>query len=189
MKIKMKELVPELWPQLEKLFGTNGACGGCWCMSWRNEKGEKWEDVRGSIAKSRFKKLVKMKKAHGVLAFAEGEPIGWCSFDRRKDYAKINRAPSFKCDDADRVWSVPCFFIHKDYRGKGVATALLKHSIRAMKKFGAEIIEGYPVKSYNYGKKIPHAFAWTGTLSLFESVGFEVIGKKNGGKQRMRKAV
>lgn len=187
MKIETKELRPELWPQLEKLFGTNGACGGCWCMSWRNEKGEDWEKIKGSTAKSRLKKLVTAGKAHGVLAFVDGEPVGWCSFDRRKDYAKLDRAPSFKCDDAEQVWSVPCFFVHKDYRGKSVATALLEHAVRAMKKLGAEIVEGYPVKPYNYGKKIPHAFAWTGTLPLFEEAGFKAIGKKDGGKQRVRK--
>lgn len=30
--LHIKELTPELWPALEKLFGKNGACAGCWCM-------------------------------------------------------------------------------------------------------------------------------------------------------------
>ena len=187
MKIETKELRPELWPQLEKLFGTNGACGGCWCMSWRQEKGEDWKGVKGPTAKARFKKLVMAGTAHGILAFVDREPVGWCSFDRRRDYARLDRSPSLKCDDADKVWSVPCFFVHKNYRGHGVATALLAHASRAMKKLGADVIEGYPVKSYGYGKKIPHAFAWTGTLSLFEQAGFCAVGKKDGGKQRVRK--
>ena len=28
-------LTPERWPDLERLFGVRGACGGCWCMWWR----------------------------------------------------------------------------------------------------------------------------------------------------------
>jgi hypothetical protein len=28
-------LTPERWHDLEQLFGTRGACGGCWCMWWR----------------------------------------------------------------------------------------------------------------------------------------------------------
>jgi hypothetical protein len=48
---------------------------------------------------------------------------------------------------------VPCFFVHKSYRGQGVATALLAHALSAMKKLGAKTIEGYPVNSYSYGKR------------------------------------
>lgn len=156
-------------------------------MSWRREKGEDWDSVKGATNKSRFKKLVASGKAHGVVAFVDGAPVGWVSFDRRSDFQKIDRSPSLKCDDAERVWSVPCFFVHKDYRGKGVATAMLAHAVRAMEKQGAEIIEGYPVKPGNFGKKIPHAFAWTGTVSLFKDAGFKAVGKKDGGRQRVRR--
>lgn len=189
MKIVTKELSLELWPQIEKLFGSNGACGGCWCMSWRRSKGEDWEKVKGPVAKARFMKLVTTSKAHGALAFVDGEPIGWCSFDRRRDYSRLNRAPSLKCDDADQVWSVPCFFVHKDYRGEGVATALLEHALRTMKRLGAKIIEGYPVNAYKYGKKIPRAFAWTGTRSMFRNAGFTAADNRSGGKQRVRKKI
>lgn len=187
MKIETRELRPELWPQLEKLFGSNGACGGCWCMSWRREKGEDWDKVKGVTNKSRFKKLVTTGKAHGILALVDGEPVGWCSFDHRKDFLRLDRSPSLKCDDAEQVWSVPCFFVHKDFRGQGVATVLLAHAVRAMKKHGVKIVEGYPIKPYGYGKKIPYAFAWTGTQSLFKDAGFEAVGKRDGGKQRVRK--
>ena len=35
----------------ERLFGEKGACAGCWCMFWRLEKGERFDDVQhaGSI--------------------------------------------------------------------------------------------------------------------------------------------
>ena len=26
------------WDDFEELFGEKGACGGCWCMSWRLKK-------------------------------------------------------------------------------------------------------------------------------------------------------
>ncbi|HVO30474.1 MAG TPA: GNAT family N-acetyltransferase [bacterium] len=184
MKIEIKELTPKLWPDLERLFGANGACGGCWCMTWRVEKGETWEDLKGAPAKRRFSKLVKNDEAHGLLAWVDGEPVGWCAFDRRVEYVRLDRSPSFSCDDADAVWSLPCFFIKRTFRGKGVATAMLEAAIRTLRKRGARIIEGYPVKSK--GAEIPAAFAWTGTTSLFKRFGFEPVGKRDGGKQRMR---
>lgn len=183
MKITTVDVTPASWKDIEEIFGNNGACGGCWCMNWRIAKGEKWEDVKGSEAKNRFKKLITSGLAHGSLAFSGDEVIGWCSFDKRIDYLKLDRSPSLKCDDAENVWSMPCFFIKKEFRGKGVAAALLKHSVKTLKKQGVKIIEGYPVK---LDKELPAAFVWTGTLSLFEKEGFEVVTIKKG-KQRVRK--
>jgi GNAT superfamily N-acetyltransferase len=189
MKIETRELEPGLWPALEQLFGANGACGGCWCMSWRRQPRDDWEHDKGAVNKARLRELVITGKAHGILAFSEGRPVGWCSFDRRVDYPRLNRAPSLKCDDAEQVWSVPCFFVHKDFRGQGVGTALLRHALVAMKALGAEVAEGYPVKPFKSGKKIPGAFAWTGTRSLFAKQGFVVVGNPDGGKQRVRKGL
>lgn len=186
MKIETKELRPDMWKDLQILFGSNGACGGCWCMSWRTQKGEKWEDIKGQVAKKRFKDLVESGKAHGVLAYHQGVPVGWCSFGSRQEFSKLDRAPSLKCDDAEQVWSIPCFFIHKDYRLQGVGTLLLNHALKILKKKKVKIAEGYPVKAYNYGKSIPPAFAWTGTGSMFKKAGFKIVGNKNGGKQRVR---
>lgn len=186
MKITVKELQPKLWKDLEAVFGAKGACGGCWCMFWRQEIGDKWEDRKGAENKSRFKRLVETRKAHGALAYVNGEPVGWVSFEKRTDLAKLNRAPSFKCDDADKVWSIPCFYIKAGFRQKGVAKSLLDFAVAAAKRKGASIIEGYPVKVPKTGKAIPAAFAWTGTQPMFEKAGFKTIGKRDGGKQRMR---
>jgi len=58
MKLLIKELNRNLWGDLERLFGEKGAWGGCWCMYWRIEQGEKWAQVKGPAAKSRLKKMV-----------------------------------------------------------------------------------------------------------------------------------
>lgn len=187
MKIKVKPISPSLWQDLETLFGEKGACGGCWCMYWRQEKGEDWDRLKGAENKKRFKKLVAAEKAHGAIAYDGGIPIGWISFDRRIDFSKLNRAPSFKCDDAKDVWSIPCFYIKSGYRGKGVATELLNFAVKYLQKVGANIIEGYPVKIKS--GKMPAAFAWTGTVAIFKKLGFGPVGKKDGGKQRMRRSL
>jgi len=155
-------------------------------MSWRLEKGEKWDAIKGPEAKRRLKKLITSGKAYGALAYFQGEPVGWCSYGPRPDYPKLDRAPSLSCDDAEKVWSIPCFFIKRGFRGKGVASALLENSLRFLKRRGVKIVEGYPVKPYKDGQPTPDAFAWTGTRSLFEKFGFEVVGNPDGGKQRVR---
>jgi GNAT superfamily N-acetyltransferase len=188
LDISVKELEPSLWPDVEKLFGPRGACGGCWCMYWRIEKGEKWTDVKGAKARTRLKKLISSGKTRGVLAYVDGEPVGWCTFGPRPDFSRLDRARSLACEDADRVWSVPCFFIRNDCRRKGVATALLGKAIDVMKRGGVRIVEGYPVRpgKHSSPRSIPDAFAWTGTLSLFEKFGFKIAGNREGSKPRMR---
>ncbi len=185
MNLELKQLTPALWPALEKLFGKNGACGGCWCMHWRTEKGEKWNDVKGDPAKKRLRKLVQSGEARGVLAFADGEPVGWCAFGPRTSFAKLNRAPSLACDDAARVWSLPCFYVKAGFRRQGLSAQLLEFALACLREEGAEIAEGYPIKPHDGQKKLG-AFAWTGVVSTFTAAGFKAADRKGRGKQRMR---
>ena len=185
MKIVCRELRPERWPDLERLFGPRGATGGCWCMFWRQEKGEKWPDIPGDTNKRRFRNLVRRGKAHGALAYAGDEPVGWISFDRRIDFNKLDRSPSMACDDAERVWSVPCFFVKAGWRGKGVADALLAFAVKTLKHYGAEVAEGYPVK-LDAGEKSPAAFVYTGLEAMFAKAGFTTVAARERGKQRVR---
>lgn len=188
MKIVTKELTPELWPALEKLFGSNGACGGCWCQSWRIEKGEKFDDIKGPIAKRRLRTGVESNTTLGVLAFVGDTPVGWCSFGPRLTYPRLERARTLKCDDAEQVWSITCFFVARGFREQGVASALLEHAVRAMKKRKVKIVEGYPSKPDKEGRYVA-TFAWTGTQSLFKKAGFKVVGNAEGSKQRVRKSL
>jgi ribosomal protein S18 acetylase RimI-like enzyme len=156
-------------------------------MYWRLEEGERWEDLKGAPAKRRFKGLVTGGEALGVLAYLGNEPVGWCAYGPRTDFVRLGRSRTLACDDADQVWSLPCFFIKAGHRGKGIATALLRHALADIKKRRGRIAEGYPVHPHSPGKKIPAAFAWTGTRSLFRAAGFRVVGNAGGGKERVRK--
>lgn len=184
--LELRDLCPELWPAFEALFGASGACGGCWCWSWRVEDGERWEELKGAEAKRRMQAAVARGDAHGVLAFAGEEPVGWCAYGRRLEYPKLARARSLACEDAPRVWSLPCFFVKRGWRGKGVASAMLRGALALLRERGAELVEGYPAKPPASGAPLPAAFAWTGTRRLFEAAGFEVVGNAEGAKARVR---
>jgi GNAT superfamily N-acetyltransferase len=186
MRLVTVELAPRLWPQVEALFGKTGACGGCWCQAWRIERGENWSEVKGAVARKRLRAGIAKGTTHGILAFDGETPIGWCTFGPRDSFPRLNRARTLKCTDSARVWSIPCFFVARGHRGKGVSRAMLKHAVEAMKAKGAEIAEGYPSKPNKDGQYIA-AFSWTGTISLFEKAGFLTAGNAEGSKRRVRR--
>ena len=186
LQVTTKDLRPDMWPQVESLFGLNRACGGCWCQAWRIEKGEKWVDIKGATAKERLRQGVMGGQVFAIIAFVEDKPVGWCTYGPRVTFPRLNRSPSFKCEDAEQVWSLPCFFVARGYRGKGIARAMLEHALRTMENRGVKIAEGYPSKPGKDGRYID-AFSWAGTRSLFEKAGFTVAGNPDGGKQHVRK--
>lgn len=186
-RVRVERLEPEHWSALESLFGARGACAGCWCMFWRLEKGERFDDVKGATAKRRFKALVRSGGAQGFLAFDGDEAVGWLSAGPRRSFPKLDRAPSLACDDADQVHALPCFFVKASHRQQGVASALLSAAVKALKQDGAKVLEGYPVLT-SRGPFVA-AFSYTGTVGLFEKHGFEVVQARPAGKQRVRRRV
>lgn len=181
MPLRVEEITPASWPDIERLFGPKGACAGCWCMFWRQEKGEK---LRDAPAKRRFRALVESGAARGLLAYDEsGEPVGWAALGRKSEFARLARSPTLRTEDDPLA--IPCFFVKPGLRGQGVATALLKGALDAARRQGGGALEAYPVQ----GEKLANAFAWTGVRPMFEREGFRVAGEERRGKVRMRRSV
>ncbi len=178
-KLHLRPITPDDWDLVETLFGTKGACAGCWCMFWRSPFGGKaWEARKGATNRKDFRKLIKAGDVHGVLAFEGERVVGWCSIGPREDFPHLERSRVLQTDWKPGTWSVTCFFIPAGERGKGIATALLGAAVMLAKKRGAREIEGYPIRVRPDGKKIAAAFAWTGVPSLFEKGGFEPIERE-----------
>ncbi|HEY1908638.1 MAG TPA: GNAT family N-acetyltransferase [Myxococcaceae bacterium] len=190
MALTTAVLTPGAWKDVETLFGPRGACAGCWCMFWRLERGERFDALKGEDLKKRFRAGVLEGRIQGVLAHSDGEPVGWATFGPRTSFARLQRSPSLACDDAERVWSVPCFFVRRDHRGQGVSRVLLEAAVAEMRRLGVRLVEGYPVKPPASGAPIPAAFAYTGTRSLFASAGFEPApGAGTHSRQRVRRTL
>jgi GNAT superfamily N-acetyltransferase len=171
-----RELGPALWPAFEQLFGQKGACGGCWCMAWRVERGGAfWDATKGERARELMRELVTSGRAHGMLAFDGETPVGWCSFGPRADFPRLERVKAYRRDDTAGVWSINCFYIPRGRRGQGLSRALLGAVIEACRRHGAAVLEGYPATLTQGGEKLPAAFAWMGPLAIFEEAGFEVV--------------
>jgi len=138
-----------------------------------------FNEIKGDGAKKVFRNLVRRGKAHGMLAFVDDEPVGWCSFGPRQDFPSLEKTRAYKRSDTSGVWSVNCFFIHRRWRGKGLSRGLLKEAVEAMRKRGVKTVEGYPVTTTKDGRRLAAVFAYTGPTKIFEELGFKPVGSAN----------
>jgi GNAT superfamily N-acetyltransferase len=178
-RITVRFLTPDDWPSVAKLFGANGACGGCWCMWWRVPQGGKlWQRNQGDKNRDAFRRLIRAGKVHAVLAFAGDEPVGWCSFGPKDSFVRMKRMRSLQHESPEGAWSIVCFYIPSRWRGRGVATALLQASTARAFELGATAVEGYPKVPKEDGSRMPGAFAWTGVPALFRKAGYEEMERE-----------
>ncbi len=182
-KIEIAPATPDRWPDLERLFGERGACGGCWCMVWRSTNAD-YERRKGSGNKRAFKKIVSSGAVPGLLAYSKKEPIGWCSVAPRSSFSFLERSRILEPVDDSPVWSVSCLFVKRGYRGCGVSVKLLKAAVDFARQHGAPAVEGYP----NDPKAtMADAFAWTGIASAFERAGFQEVARRSPNRPIMRR--
>ncbi|GAB4064929.1 GNAT family N-acetyltransferase [Angustibacter speluncae] len=141
----------------------------CWCLSYRIPSKENRE-LTGVARRDRVEALTRKRTPPGVLAYDEGEVVGWCGVAPRADlhsFATSRRIPHV--DDLP-VWTIWCFRVRGGLRGKGIATALLDGAIAHARERGAPAVEGYPVD--NDGRKVDLTMAYVGTRGMFEKAGF-----------------
>ncbi|HEX5272312.1 MAG TPA: GNAT family N-acetyltransferase [Gemmataceae bacterium] len=177
-------LTPERWPDVEKLFGERGACGGCWCMTWRLPRAE-WEAGRGEPNKAAFRAVVEGSLPPGVLAYSGGEPIGWCAVAPREVYVRLEKSRVLARVDDLPVWSISCLFIAKPFRRQGVSIKLIGAASEFARSHGARVVEAYPVVPNS--DAMPAAFAWTGTVSAYERAGFREVARRSEARPIMRR--
>lgn len=181
--IDWKPLTAETWKDFEELFGERGACGGCWCMSWRIGRKE-FAAQKGAGNKKAMRALVKKEKPVGVLLYEGGKAIGWCAVAPREEYVRLNNSRTLAPVDDKPVWSTPCFFVAKEHRGAGASVRLLKAAVEYAKQNGARIVEGYP---QDIATKLPPPFVWTGLLGTFEGAGFKEVARRSKTRPIMRR--
>jgi GNAT superfamily N-acetyltransferase len=183
-KIEVLPLTRERWNDVETLFGPRGACGGCWCMFWRLPRGE-FSRGKGEGNRRAFQALVRRGEEPGLLAYADGVPVGWCALAPREAYPSLARSRVLAPVDDKPVWSVSCFFIARGWRRKGVTVALLRAAAAHAAARGGKILEGYPIAPKK--GEVPAAFAWTGLVGGFTKAGFEEAARRSATRPIMRR--
>ncbi len=173
MNLIFSPLTSDKWNDFEQLFGSHGAYGGCWCMFWRHTRKHFSKGCKGQNRQD-MKNLVFAGTIPGILVYENNQPIGWCSIAPRKDFGSLERSRTLKRVDDEPVWSIVCFFIRKDFHGKGMQGELIKCAVEYAKSKGAAIIEAYPNMSGH--QRLPMEM-YMGSLNTFWAAGFKEIAK------------
>jgi GNAT superfamily N-acetyltransferase len=172
------------WVHFVQLFGERGACGNCWCMYYRLAKADYREGKVENRNKEAMHELVLNNRPTGILGFYEGQAIAWCAFAPREDFIKLEKSRVHKRIDDQPVWSIPCFFIDKKFRGQGISVELLKAVIRYAREKGIRIIEAYPTIPTT--ERLADSFAWIGLYKSFERAGFEIVDRTSRNRPMVR---
>lgn len=181
--IEFHPLTPERWNDFETLFGSRGACGGCWCMWWRIMRSV-FEKQKGEANRQAMKDLVHTGQIPGIIAYVADVPAAWCAVEPREIFPVLANSRILKPLDDQPVWSIVCFFVDKNYRNAGLSVLLIQATIRYVKKQGGGIVEGYPVEPKK--DKMPSVFAWTGFSSAFIKAGFSEVARRSETRPIMR---
>jgi len=108
---------------------------------------------------------------------AGARAVGWVSLGLRADFERIVRSKVIPTIDDRPVWSIVCFAVSASARGRGVARTLLEGAIAYARDRGAEALEAYPVVIED-GEGIQAESAFTGTLPMFEKLGFTIVAER-----------
>jgi GNAT superfamily N-acetyltransferase len=177
MAYTTRELSSLTYSDFEKIAVKQG---GCWCMYYQRAKpirlkssNPDWKKINRKDKRA----LVEKGQSHAIIVYDNETPIGWCQYGARQELPRIDAGRGYRKvgppTGAEKLWRITCFFVDRDYRGKGVAKLALNAALESIKSQGGGIVEAYPVVS----KKMAAVaeWRWFGTPSMFKREGFKTI--------------
>ena len=146
---------------------NNGVFGGCWCIGYHPECGQK-----GISHRAVKEDLVRTDRAHAALVLDEdGVAQGWCQFGSPEELPTIKHRREYEKDAPPRPdWRITCFYVDKTHRGQGIARAGLEGALDQIARAGGGLVEAIP--EVTAGRQAPGRFLFSATVELFEQYGF-----------------
>jgi len=191
MAYTIRELSSRTFSDFEKIAAKQG---GCWCMYYQRAKPVRLKSSDPDWKKMNRKDkraLVEKGRSHAILVYDNETPVGWCQYGAKDELPRIDAGRGYRKVGppavAEKLWRITCFFVDRDYRGKGVAKLALNAALESIKRQGGGIVEAYPVVS----KKMAAVaeWRWFGTPGMFKKEGFKTIAPLGTSGVLMRKTI
>jgi GNAT superfamily N-acetyltransferase len=181
------------WDDLQTVFGTRGDPSRCQCQRFKMRPRESWASVGAEELAFRLREQTdcghpESATTSGLVAYLDGEPVGWCAVEPRTAYPRLlrnNRVPwAGRTEDKtdDGVWAVTCFVIRTGFRRRGVSRALARAAVDFARQRGAHALEGYPMTT----KDVLLGELHVGTQGIFAAAGFAEVSRPSRRRVVMR---
>jgi GNAT superfamily N-acetyltransferase len=172
------------WEELRKVFGERGEASRCQCQRYKLGPGESFASFPTEERADRLRQQADCGHpgsgtTSGLVAYLDGEPVGWCSVEPRTAYPGLlrnHRLPwvgraEDKTDDS--VWAVTCLLTRAGFRRRGVSRALARAAVDFAREGGARALEAYPITTRNVIDQELHV----GTESVFADAGLTEVSR------------
>ena len=166
----------------KKAFTDNPRWAFCYCyFPYHDPDKMDWQKRTGPENRAAISACVRDGRAQGYLAYAGTEVVGWCNAAPRRLYPMLDELP---VPDAEITGSIFCFIVAPDYRGKGIAKALLSAACAGLRARGMRVVEAKPVKDAQ-----SDAANHYGPLSLYLAARFSIVREDGDGNVFVRKSL
>jgi GNAT superfamily N-acetyltransferase len=174
---------------LKAVFGTRGGAAKCQCQRFKTRATD-WDRASASVpAEKRARRLREetgcghpgAKTTSGLVAYLDGDPVGWCAVEPRSAYVRLQNKPlvwAGRAEDKadDGVWAVTCFITRAGFRRRGVSRALARAAVEFARGRGARAVEGYPMIT-TPGQEVTWGELHVGSRSIFDAAGFAEVSR------------
>lgn len=187
MTITISALTPELSADYFDFFEnrafTDDSPYRCYCQMYQMTAEQAKAEIdnadepdMGRISRKVAARQIDSGILRGYLAFVDGTSIGWCNANDKANFpVESCTGARFYAPAEKREKAVVCFEIAPEFRGKGVATALLQRVLTDAKAEGYIAVEGFPVvRSERY------EWDCAGPVRLYEKAGFVKVAERDG---------
>jgi RimJ/RimL family protein N-acetyltransferase len=148
------------------LFESRGGPKSCWCMVWRATPAEA-KRTDGKSRRAAMQARIDDRVPVGILAYHQDAPVAWCSIAPRDTYRPLGGLDE---DAGQQIWSLVCFFIKRQFRGRGLMHKLIGAAIEHAARGGATVVEAYPVDANS------PSYRFMGFVDVFHESGFKEVG-------------
>jgi len=172
----------------KRAFTDDNPNGPCYCTSPNQSKAEiqqmvsefKTYGIKDTVRKYAAEMLSK-NRIHGYLAYDGKLSVGWCNAADMDSYTGF--VPEFARKNAcGKTICIVCFEIAPEYRGIGIASALIDRVCHDAKAKGYAAVEGYARLTDKRDQ-----FDYQGPLRLYQKAGFAEAARE--GKQVIMRKV
>jgi GNAT superfamily N-acetyltransferase len=172
---------------IQAIFGGRGDAAVCQCQRFKLAPRESFSSVPVEDRARRLRTQTNCGQptattTSGLIAYLDGEPVGWCAVEPRPAYEGLLRV--FKVpwlgrieDKTDEsIWAVTCVFARAGYRRRGIGYALARAAVDFARTRGASALEAYPMLT-RPGEDSTWGELLVGTRSMFAAAGPEEVSR------------